>query len=72
MFVATFLVLLVGVANSTCQILRGLTFQEWPTAAIRRRVEGNQPVEVGEALRREGKVGRVLHATGASWKSCNC
>src|SRR5260370_17661243 len=48
------------------------TFQRWPTAAVCRGVQDNQPVEVDEALRREGEVGRVLHATGASWKSRDC
>src|SRR6266496_1244411 len=47
-------------------------FQQWPAAGVCRGVHDNQPVEVDEALRREGGVGRVLHAAGASGKSRDC
>src|SRR5215467_2184180 len=43
--------------------------EHWPTAGVCRGVQDNQPVEIDEALRCEGEVGRVLDAAGASWKS---
>ena len=46
--------------------------ERWPTASVCRGVQDSQPVEVHEALRREGEVGWVLDAAGASWKNCDC
>src|SRR6266576_2567508 len=71
----------MGSNNERVKRARGMTLlpgacahilQRWPTAAVCRGVQDNQPVEVYEALRREGKVGRILHAAGANEKSRDC